>query len=460
MIDTALLGLYNNVDPSRESNPRTHFQPETAMAARLRIIIMMLLVIVSSSLAVRGGGGDTVTVAVIEGVINPVSAEFLDKAIQRASDTGAQALVVMLDTPGGLDTSMRSMVKSIVGSPVPVVVYVAPSGARAASAGVFIMMASHVAAMSPGTNIGAAHPVAMGGGEMDETMSKKVENDAAAYIRSLAEKRGRNGDWAEESVRKSVSISESEALKLHVIDLVADDLGGLLEKLDGRKIDTSFGERTLHTKGAARDAFDMGARLRLLKAVSDPNVAYILMMIGLVGIYFELSNPGLILPGVVGGISLVLAFYSLQTLPVNYAGLLLIGLAVVFFILEFHVVSYGLLTLAGLIALVLGSVMLVDTPYPFMQISIKLILPVAVAVAAFAGIIARVAYRSHRSRVTTGAEGLVGETGTAKTDLDPEGEVYVQGAYWGASSDEPVKMGEKVVVVSVEGLRLKVARKA
>jgi len=399
-------------------------------------------------------------VATVEGVINPVTAEYLDKAIAAADEADSAALIVMLDTPGGLDTSMRRMVKSIIGSRVPVVTYVAPSGARAASAGVFILMASHVAAMAPGTNVGAAHPVSLGGGEMDETMSKKVENDAAAYIRSLAEKRGRNAGWAEESVRKSVSISEKQALETGVVDLVADDMAGLLKALDGRKVDTAYGERTLRTSGAATEEYSLSARLRFLKAISDPNVAYVLMMIGLVGIYFELSNPGLIFPGVVGGISLILAFYAFQTLPINYAGLLLIILAAVFFILETQIVSYGLLTLAGLISLVIGSVMLIDTPLPFMQVSLKLILPSAVAVAVFAGILARLALRSHRSRVTTGPEGLVGEVGEARSDLDPDGEVFIQGAYWSAESDGPVKKGEKVVVVSVEGLRLKVARKA
>jgi len=406
------------------------------------------------------GAGNAVLVAKVEGVINPVTAEFVEKAIAAADKDDAQAVVLMLDTPGGLDSSMRTIVKAIVGSRVPVVTYVAPSGARAASAGVFITMASHVAAMAPGTNIGAAHPVEMGGGKMDETMNEKVVNDASAYIRSLAENRGRNASWAEESVRKSVSVSEGEALKLNVIDLIEDNVPALLNSLDGMKVATVYGERTLQTKGAEARELEMGMRLKLLKAISDPNVAYILMMIGMVGIYFELSNPGLIFPGVVGGIALVLAFYSFQTLPVNYAGLLLIMLAAVFFIVELQVASYGLLTIAGLVSLVLGSVMLIDTPLPFMRISLALILPTAVAVTVFAAIIARVALRSHRSKVSTGSEGLVGGTGEARTDIDPEGEVYVQGAYWGAYSDTPVKRGERVTVVSVEGLRLKVTRKS
>jgi membrane-bound serine protease (ClpP class) len=429
------------------------------MGTWTRVTLLILLACIFVFAAPAAGSGPTVLVATIEGVINPVTAEYLDKAISAADEADAQALVIRLDTPGGLDTSMRKMVKSIIGSRVPVVTYVSPSGARAASAGVFILMASHVAAMAPGTNVGAAHPVSMGGGEMSKTMSMKVENDAAAYIRSLAEKRGRNAAWAEKSVRKSVSISEEQAIKTNVADLVADDMAGLLKALDGRKVDTAYGEKTLHTLGAVTVDFDMGARLRFLKAISDPNVAYILMLIGLVGIYFELSNPGLIFPGVVGGVSLVLAFYAFQTLPINYAGLLLIILAAVFFILEAHIVSYGLLTLAGLISLVLGSVMLIDTPLPFMQVSLKLVLPSAVAVAVFAGILARIALRSHRSRVTTGPEGLVGEEGEARTDLDPSGEVFIQGAYWSAESNVPVKKGDKVVVVSVSGLRLKVARK-
>lgn len=422
-------------------------------------VMLAAAVFAFSPLSNSWGAGRTVLVAAVEGVINPVTAEYVEKAVAAADEQGAEALVLKLDTPGGLDSSMRVIVKAIVGSRVPVITYVSPSGGRAASAGVFITMASHVAAMAPGTNIGAAHPVAMGGGKLEGAMDEKVVNDAAAYIRSLAASHGRDAAWAEESVRKSVSISGKEALEKGVVEYVSDDIPSLLAAVDGRKVATVYGEHTLATKAAATAEFGMGSRLKFLKVISDPDVAYILMIIGMIGVYFELSNPGLIFPGVVGGVALVLAFYSFQTLPVNYAGVLLILLAAVFFIVELHVASYGLLTLAGLISLVLGSVMLVDTPLPFMRISLELILPLAAAMAVFAAVLARVAIRSHRSRVTMGPEGLVGEVGQARTDIAPEGEVYIQGAYWGAYSDAPVKKGERVVVVSVEGLRLKVTRR-
>ncbi|HHN66301.1 MAG TPA: nodulation protein NfeD, partial [Nitrospirae bacterium] len=263
-----------------------------------------------------------VMVIQVQDVINPVTSEFIEKSIKKANDRAMEALVIMLDTPGGLDTSMRSIIKAINSSDIPVVVYVAPPGARAASAGVFITLAAHVAAMAPGTNIGAAHPVGIGG-KMDKTMVEKVTNDAVAYIRSIAERRGRNADWAEQAVRKSVSITASEALKLGVIDMVSNNLTDLLKAIDGRKVDTLSGKKTLHTKDAALIREEMGIRLKILAMISNPNVAYILMLLGFYGLFFELTNPGAIFPGVVGGICLILAFYAFQTLPVNYAGLLL-----------------------------------------------------------------------------------------------------------------------------------------
>lgn len=442
-----------------ELHGRNKYGRKPAAYAVIVTVMLAAAVFALSPATTSLGAGRTVLVATVDGVINPVTAEYVEKAVAAADEQDAEALVLKLDTPGGLDSSMRVIVKAIVGSRVPVITYVSPSGGRAASAGVFITMASHVAAMAPGTNIGAAHPVAMGGGKLEGAMDEKVVNDAAAYISSIAASHGRDSVWAEESVRKSVSISGEDALKKGVVEYVADDITSLLAAVDGRKVPTAYGERTLATKGAATAEFGMGARLKFLKVISDPDVAYILMIIGMIGVYFELSNPGLIFPGVVGGVALVLAFYSFQTLPVNYAGVLLILLAAVFFVVELHVASYGLLTLAALVSLVLGSVMLLDTPLPFMQISLKLILPLAVAMAVFAAVVARVAVRSHRARVTMGPEGLVGEEGQARTDIDPEGEVYIQGAYWGAYSDTPVKKGERVVVVSVEGLRLKVTRR-
>ena len=267
----------------------------------------------------------------VDGVINPVSAEFIQKSIRKANDKKYEALVIELDTPGGLDASMRNIVKEIIGSEVPVVVYVYPSGSRAASAGVFIALASNIAAMAPGTNIGAAHPVGIGG-QMDKTMAEKATNDAVAYIKSLAEKRGRNAQWAEDAVRKSISSTETEALRLKVIDFVAKDLNSLLSDIDGRRVQTASGDRILSTKNAGVVHEEMGVRLKILSLISDPNVAYILMLLGFYGLFFELTNPGSLFPGVIGGICLILAFYSFQTLPVNYAGLLLIILAIILFL--------------------------------------------------------------------------------------------------------------------------------
>src|SRR5512132_846934 len=286
-----------------------------------------------------------VTVATYDGVINPVAAEYLHDALASAEADKAQALVIALNTPGGLDSSMRLIIKDITASAIPVAVYVWPSSGRAASAGVFITMAAHVAAMAPGTNIGAAHPVAMGVTEMDKTMKDKVENDSVAYIKSIAEQRGRNVTWAEDAVRKSLSVTEREALKLKIIDLIADDLPILLKRLDGRSIPLPTGARVLHTAGATLREFPMSLRLEFLKTLSDPNIAYLLMTLGTVGLIAELYNPGAILPGVVGAISLILAFYSLQSLPVNYAGVLLIILGIVFLILEATVTSFGMLAI-------------------------------------------------------------------------------------------------------------------
>ena len=315
-----------------------------------------------------------------EGIVNPVMSEYIIKSIEEAKGAGASLVVIELDTPGGLDLSMRDIVKTLLASPVPVAVYVAPSGSRAASAGVFITMAADIAAMAPGTNIGSAHPVAINGKEMDETMVTKVKNDAASYIKSIAAKRGRNAQWAEKAVRESVNITASEALELKVIDLMAKDTQTLLALLDGRSIKFDGKDRTLKLAGARRVSVEMGLRHRILDAITNPNVAYVLMMIGMVGLYFELSSPGAIFPGVIGAICIILAFYSFQTLPVNYAGLLLIGLGAAFFVIELSVTSFGLLTIAGIISFTLGSLMLFDSPLPFMRVSLSVILPTVIAV--------------------------------------------------------------------------------
>jgi len=398
-----------------------------------------------------------VMVIQVQDVINPVTSEFIEKSIKKANDRAMEALVIMLDTPGGLDTSMRSIIKAINSSDIPVVVYVAPPGARAASAGVFITLAAHVAAMAPGTNIGAAHPVGIGG-KMDKTMVEKVTNDAVAYIRSIAERRGRNADWAEQAVRKSVSITASEALKLGVIDMVSNNLTDLLKAIDGRKVNTLSGKKTLHTKDAALVREEMGIRLKILAMISNPNVAYILMLLGFYGLFFELTNPGAIFPGVVGGICLILAFYAFQTLPVNYAGLLLIILAIIMFVLEVKITSHGVLTIGGLISMIIGSLMLFESPGPFLKLSIYLILPAALLTALFFSVTVGLALKAWKRKPVTGVEGLVGIEGLAHTDIYKDGMALVRGEYWQAYSDEPIKKGERIRVESVSGLRIKVKR--
>ncbi len=402
---------------------------------------------------------DNILVLTINGVINPASAEYLVKGIQQATNNNEKLVIIQMDTPGGLDTSMRIIIKEILNSKVPVAVYVAPGGSRAASAGTFITYAGHVAAMAPGTNIGAAHPVnLMGGGKGDEHMMAKVENDAVAYIKSIAEKRKRNAVWAELAVRKSVSISETEAKNLGVIDLIANDIDALIMAIDGKEVTTESGTVKLDLKGASLKYEDMKLRQRILDALSNPNVAYILMLMGMAGLYFELSNPGLILPGVVGAISLILAFYAFQTLPINYAGLLLILFGIILFIAEIKVISYGLLSVGGVISMLLGSLMLMDTNVPYMGLSLNVIIPTVLLMGALAALVVYLAIRSHKQKVVSGMEGMVGETGTAETNLNPVGEVFMHGEHWVAeisSSDGgKIKKGEKVVVENIVGLKL------
>jgi membrane-bound serine protease (ClpP class) len=397
-----------------------------------------------------------VMVATYDGVINPVSAEYLHDALASAETDGAQALVFALNTPGGLDTSMRLIIKDMTSTTVPVVVYVSPSSGRAASAGVFITMAAHVAAMAPGTNIGAAHPVNMGGGEMDKTMKEKVENDSVAYIQSIAQQRGRNAGWAEDAVRKSVSVTEREALKLKVIDLVADDLPALLKHLDGRRVQLPSGPRVLKTADATLREFPMGLRLEWLKAISDPNIAYLLMTIGTIGVIAELYSPGAILPGIVGAISLILAFYAFQSLPVNYAGMLLFLLGIVFFVLEASVTSYGLLAIGGIVAMLIGSLMLIKSDAEFFQISWAVILPVITLASVFTLLVIGTGINALRRRPATGREEMVGLVGIARTALTPDGQLAVRGELWEAVSEQPVSAGDQVEVTAVDGLRLRV----
>ncbi len=390
----------------------------------------------------------------LEGPINPGTATFLTRGLEEASRRGSALVIIRLDTPGGLASSMRTMVKAIMNSSIPIVVYVAPRGAGAASAGVLVTIAANIAAMAPGTNIGAAHPVTAGGKDIEKTMSEKVVNDMASYARGIARDRGRNAEWVEKAIRESVSITADEALKKHVIDLVASDVDELLKKLNGREIDTRNGLVKLQTTDVVKEYYRPGFRDRILRTISDPNIAYILMLIGLAGLYFELAHPGVIFPGVIGAISLILAFYSFQTLPVNYAGLLLILLAIILFLAEIKVASYGMLSLGGLIALTLGSIMLFED----VPVSLKLMLPTIVLIGGFFAAVSSLAFRAYRRKPMGGMDGLVGEVGLVKERIDPEGLIFVHGEYWHATSGDIIEPGEKVEVESAEGLILKVKR--
>jgi membrane-bound serine protease (ClpP class) len=407
---------------------------------------------------------DRIIVIKISGAINPVVAEFVSEEIEAANREGDHLAVLEMDTPGGLDTSMRMIIKSIQSSRIPVVTFVSPQGSRAASAGTFIAIASHIAAMAPGTNIGAAHPVnVMGGGgsssdEEPTPMEDKVLNDASAYIRSLAESRGRNAHWAELAVRKSVSISALEAKKLAVIDLVANNIDALLLAIDGREVTAGEKPYTIKTVGKQLETREMTPRQQILDVISNPNIAYILMMIGMVGIYFELSSPGLILPGIIGGISIILALYGMQSLPVNYAGLLLMVLGVTLFIAELNFATFGLLSLGGAIALFLGSVMLIDSDDPAMQISKAVLIPtLLLSILAAVGTLI-LALRSRNCAPVSGVEGMMGTTAEVKTALEPEGLVWLHGESWKAKCEEWAQPGETVVVEAVDGLTVKVKR--
>ncbi len=425
--------------------------------SRLPLFARALLVALLLSLLVQPGAAFArqVNVIRVESVISPSSADYIVTAIKQAEKDKVAALVIELDTPGGLDTSMRVIIKEMLAAERPIVVYVAPSGARAASAGAFITMAAHIAAMAPGTNIGAAAPVAMGG-QMDKTMEKKVTNDAAAYMRTLAEKRGRPIDLAEEWVRKATAKTETEALKAKLIDVISPKLDDLLQAIDGRVVTTAAGKVKIETKNAVIHREEMNLREKILKIITDPTIAYLLLILGLAGLYFEFSTPGAILPGVLGGISLILALYAFQQLPINYAGVLLILLAIVMFVAEIKIVSHGVLTAGGIAAMILGSMMLINTPAPYMRISLTAIIGTAAATAAFFLFVVGAGVRALRSRTTTGMEGLIGEIGVVRTRLAPRGQVFLRGELWNAEGDGVVETGESVRITGMDGLTLRV----
>ena len=405
-----------------------------------------------------------VDVLQVKGTINPVLVDYVERGVEHAEETNAVALIIQLDTPGGLDTAMRDIVQSIVNARIPVVVYVSPSGARAASAGVFITMAAHVAVMAPNTAMGAAHPVAIGADgeqEISEAMEEKVVNDAAAYIRSIAEAHGRNMEWAENAVRESVSATEQEALDLNVIDMVAPDLDTLVSQLDGREVTMLGGVVvSLQTQNATINYIEMNWIEDLLYTISDPNIAYILLSLAMLGITAEIFNPGLIFPGVVGAISLLLAFFSLGMLPVNWAGILLIALAFVLFIGEVLTTTFGLFTVGGVTSLVIGSLILFKGGGPLFQVDPWLIGGITTLIAVFFVFVITRVIRAHRRQASTGREDLMGKTATVKVALDPEGVVFFKGERWTATSEEgQIEPGEEVVITEVDGLALKVIKK-
>ncbi|MFN2458214.1 MAG: nodulation protein NfeD [Chitinophagaceae bacterium] len=392
----------------------------------------------------------------IDGSINPATAGFINRGIAKTKKQNAQCLIIHLNTPGGLLKSTRVIVGDILDSPVPVVVYVSPSGAHAGSAGVFITLSAHVAAMAPATNIGAAHPVGLQGG-MDTTMNAKATNDAVAFIRTIAEKRNRNVQWAEEAVSKSISITAHDALEQKVIDLVSNNTNELLEQIDGRTVEVNSGAAILHTKGAEIETMEMGFAEKLLNILSDPNIAYILLMLGFYGILFELYSPGAIFPGVIGVISLILAFYSLHTLPINYAGLALIIFGIILFLLEIKVVSHGILAIGGVISLLLGSLMLIrpDSSLEFFKISRSIIITTTLVTALFFLFIVGLGLKAQRAKPVTGIEGIPGEIGETLQTLDPVGSVLVHGEIWQAESvSGKIDAGKKIRVTGMKNFKL------
>jgi membrane-bound serine protease (ClpP class) len=400
-----------------------------------------------------------VHVVTIDGVINPVMSRYVERAIGSAEDADAAAVVLRLDTPGGLDSSMRDIVQRIQSSQVPVITYVWPPGARAASAGTFITMAGHIAAMAPNTAIGAAHPVGGGGEEIEGPLGDKVTNDAVAYITGIAKLRGRNANWAERAVRESISADENDAVRLNVVDLVAPDLDSLLPAIEGRSAELLTGSTTLTLADAPVVENDMSLVERFLLILSDPNIAFILLSLGLTAIAFEFLNPGALLPGVFGAIALVLAFFSLGTLPVNWAGVLLIVLAFGLFFAELLVAGFGVLGVGAVISLILGGLLLTSTSNPDFQVSKWLIYGLAVIIGVFFLMVVSTVLRSRRMPAVTGAQALIGHAAVARSPLEPQGQVFLEGERWTAvSQDGPVREGEKVIVTGVQGLRLSVKR--
>lgn len=401
-------------------------------------------------------------VVTVNGSINPTTSDYLKHEIHYAENQNAQAIIIELNTPGGLLQATRDIVTEFLNAKIPIIVYVSPQGSRAASAGVFITMAAHIAVMAPGTNIGAAHPV-NSQGEMDSVMSGKVTNDAAAFIRSISEKRNRNVKWAEDAVRNSVAITETEALKEHVIDFIASNRISLLDSLNGRKVISEKDTITISTINATIVERKMNWQYEILNLMSDPNISYILFLIGIYGLFFELYNPGSVFPGVAGAIAMILALYAMQTLPINYAGLALIIVGIILFILEISITSYGLLSIAGIISLFLGSIMLyqTDSNFEFFEVSLGVIIPLVIGTALFFFFVVGAGVKAQKRKVDTGEQGMLGMDGVALEALNPNGQVRVQGEVWGAESvDGKIAKDAKIVVTEIHGLHLKVKKQS
>jgi len=426
--------------------------------------IFFFLGLVMTGLSVMAQSKDSSSAHVdwisIDGSINPAVDDFIRESIARAKVNGARALIIQLDTPGGLLSSTRTIVKEMLGSPVPVMVYVAPSGAGAGSAGVFITMAAHIAAMAPGTNIGAAHPVAGGGQEVKGVMGEKIENFTASFSETIARQRGRNAEWAIQAVRKSVSITEQEALKKNVIDIVAKDIDDLLTQADGRKVDVDGHKQALAVKGARVDRHQMSLKQKIINTIADPNISYLLLMAGILGLYMEFSHPGVIFPGVAGAICLLLAFASFQLLPINYTGLILMILGVALLVGEAFFPSFGVLGVGGTISLALGSLLLFDTQNADFGVDRSIVFTAVATLGSFVLAISYLVFHSQKSRPTLGLEGLLGEVGEVRGALSPTGKVFVHGEYWNAQADGEIPVGEKVKVVGYDGMCLKVSRLA
>jgi membrane-bound serine protease (ClpP class) len=418
-----------------------------------KIILQQLFFLLAFSLTVKA---QKVISIKVDGSINPATAGFIQRSIKKAHEQKAHCLIIQLNTPGGLLKSTRVIVGDILDAPIPVVVYVSPGGAHAGSAGVFVTMAAHVAAMAPGTNIGAAHPVSMQGG-MDTTMNEKATNDAVAFIRTIAEKRNRNLEWAEEAVRKSVSITGSEAVEKKVVDLLAPSVRELLNQIHGKRVETSAGTISLDTRGVSVEPLEMSFIEKFLNILADPNIAYIFLMLGFYGILFELYNPGAIFPGVIGVIGLILGFYSLHTLPLNYAGLALLVFGIILFLMEIKITSYGLLTIGGVISVLLGSMMLIrdDSSLQFARISNSVIITTTIVTALFFLFVIGAGLRAQKAKSVTGLEGFLGETGITLETLDPRGTVQVHGEIWSAESLKgKIEKGERVRITEMKSFKL------